>query len=713
MNRKEIINKITGFKINKPCFSMSAGFITLLIKGIISGLTSVVVFNMLFLGFNIECDFLLMRKIIFAVTFIFSLLQVNLLVVSIAYIFTAIKIFEYIKANGEVIKNGFMTIANQCYSVISESMNLPMADGFDKIMLDTYLTVNTVSGIIAVIIAMVMVLVVVRLSSKILYTIGISIVLAVISFFNCEINYKYIIVLFLCYGIFILMSICNINSIKLSVFSLIKRKGKYKLKSSMVYALQIGAIACVMTVIVIQGFNIFYNNEKFNAKFNNDYSENIRVTARDVALMKYAEYKKYSLPEDVSMGQLGYVAYVKPNVKVNEFKFISEPISEGKVYFKSFTGESYNYRYNGWTEAEDSNNVMVNALKNAGAGVKEYEIISNKDLEYLPYYSENITYNEDHKAVVTGYNYKNVTINDESYNEYVQNTFLQIDDENKAVIDKICSQQGFNQNDENLESKLKDYLVNNFTYSTEVEILPYGKDFVNYFLEETKTGNFMQYASVLTLIYRNLGIPARYVSGYAVEAEQTLAGHRVGTKTRTDVKQANMYSWVEIYNKNGGWQVIDIVPAFTLEELEEKYGGENENTYTPDTSLNSYFSTVDREKYSPQNMARVGGRIALKIVVIISIAVLAIPAFIIIIWLLYKYIRYKKADNSKKAYILLERLKKKFKIECTSYRELEEIINVKYGSERSKEIIDLGEKCIFSNKVGNEDIKILEKLIRG
>lgn len=714
MSGVKILNREnTGIKLYKPENNIVGSILMFVVRVAVCVLSSWAVCNIIFCGFNIECDYNYINKIIFALSLILSLLQINIVTMAGGYIFIAYKIYNYFLSNKDIIKGGLKIMANQCYSVVANALELPAADGFDNVLSDTYTAVNSVTGIMGAVITCVMVLITVRFCSKIMYAIGCCILFSVISFFECSVNNMYFAVILICLGIVIVTGTGEKGIIRLDILGLfLKRNKKYKLRISGGYFIQLCIIAVVISSLSY-GIKGIYTSERFDSAFTDKYSENIKVTARDIAFMKYAEYKNFYMPENVSMGQLGYVAYVKPNVKTDVFSFESEPVREGKIYFKAFTGECYNYRYNSWSESKDNDSVMTEALKNAGADSREYEIKSSKEILYSPVYSDTTgnAYDENKKMRVTAYEYEYVEIENEEYNNSVNEKYLQIDEENKAVIDEICREQNFSRDDSDLQDKLKNYFENNFNYSSETGGTPYGKDFVNYFLTESKEGNFTQYASAITLIYRNLGIPARYVSGYVVEGEQTLGSRIKNGKTTTKVKQANMQSWVEIYDSKGGWQIVDIIPVPSMEELEEKYGGE-ENTYTPDTSIESYFSTVDKEKFEPANIVKTGGTALLKAV---TVCVVLVIGLLLIIFLAIKgrnYYEYLIADNNKKAFIIMEKLKKKFKYNGTVYKELEEKISLKCGKEKAREIIKEGERCIFADKIQYEDIKKLKKLIK-
>ena len=697
-----------GVKIFAPYSKLRGDIILLIFKSILCSISSIMIFSLIFKGFNIQCDYGLMYRIIFISVVILSILQINTIVYGIGCCFAVFGIFKYISSNTEVLKNGIKAIINQCYGIVSATLNLPQTNGFDNIIGDLNSIVNSVMIIIAIVISLIMVTIFIKFNSKILYGVFIGLIFALLSFFNCDISYFNSLIVVFSFGI-----LCILNLSKGKSFSLnILKKNKTKIDFNYAYQLIIYGLVVFVFVFFITG--VFYTNEKFEHKFDTQYSDNIKFTARDIAVMKYAEYKKFSSIDNVDLGQLSYSSYVKPNFKSNVFSFVTKPITSGRLYFANFIGGDYQYRLNNWTKSTDDNSVMINALEKSGAKAKDYEVRCGSDACFYPAYSKysEYKYNEKNKVNITAYDYKKVSINDENYNNFVNENYLNIPSENKAVIEEICKKQGFSSTDNNIDEKLKEYFKNNFQYSAENDILPYGKDFVNYFLEESKKGNFIQYSSALTLIYRNLGIPARYVSGYAVDAEQTLAGNNAGGgRTNTAVKKGNLYSWVEVYNKDTGWRIVDLSISPSFKELSEKYDN-SENSYTPNTSIKNYFRTVDKQKYSPKNIAFAGLNIVLKLLVwTLIVLVIAISLTLLSVYV-YKRVVYAKSDNAKKAYILMEILNKKYKINALSYRDMIKKLSEKYGNDKAVEIVNLAERCIFANNVTDDDIKKLERLIK-
>ena len=79
-------------------------------------------------------------------------------------------------------------------------------------------------------------------------------------------------------------------------------------------------------------------------------------------------------------------------------------------------------------------------------------------------------------------------------------------------------------------------------------------DFVHWFLTQSDTGYCVHFASSAVVLLRAAGVPARYVSGFLVDA---VAGETV------TVQQKNAHAWVEYWTLSSGWQILDPTPSAT------------------------------------------------------------------------------------------------------------------------------------------------------
>ena len=94
-------------------------------------------------------------------------------------------------------------------------------------------------------------------------------------------------------------------------------------------------------------------------------------------------------------------------------------------------------------------------------------------------------------------------------------------------------------------------------YNLNTPFTPEGEDFVTYFLGTSRQGYCIHFASAAALLLRLQGIPARYVSGYA------LAVPEAGT---AQVLDSNAHAWVEIYLEGYGWYPVEVTPSSPAQE---------------------------------------------------------------------------------------------------------------------------------------------------
>ena len=92
---------------------------------------------------------------------------------------------------------------------------------------------------------------------------------------------------------------------------------------------------------------------------------------------------------------------------------------------------------------------------------------------------------------------------------------------------------------------VSEYLKSNYTYSLEARIDR--RDPVMSFLNNTKSGHCALYASAMTLILREWGIPARYCTGFVANADLSMV----------TLRSKDLHAWVEVYLDGMGWVTFD------------------------------------------------------------------------------------------------------------------------------------------------------------
>jgi hypothetical protein len=100
---------------------------------------------------------------------------------------------------------------------------------------------------------------------------------------------------------------------------------------------------------------------------------------------------------------------------------------------------------------------------------------------------------------------------------------------------------------------LEGYLRSNYAYSLTLRETPDGKDPLAMFLFDARAGHCEYFASALTVMLRQIGIPARLINGFR-------AGEYNSIGNNWTVRQYHAHSWVESYFPPYGWIEFDSTP---------------------------------------------------------------------------------------------------------------------------------------------------------
>ncbi len=238
-----------------------------------------------------------------------------------------------------------------------------------------------------------------------------------------------------------------------------------------------------------------------------------------------------------------------------------------------------------------------------------------------------------------------------SYSEYVNSTYLDVPLYLRSYLRDFIEEnniQGMETDSPHSRYvtalEINDFLSKNYTYSLSGE--NQGEYALVHFLNESKSGHCSLYASAMTLLLRELDIPARYCTGFSIYPEK-INGNTV------ELKERNLHAWVEVYIEELGWVTFDPTSAAVSENI--IYNGSDSNPVTPppteDTSelpesheTNEDASATEDNKPSEDHTsdskpdeedAKIPTHI---IVIVISAAIIAA----IIIAVIYRYISIKQ-----------------------------------------------------------------------
>lgn len=149
----------------------------------------------------------------------------------------------------------------------------------------------------------------------------------------------------------------------------------------------------------------------------------------------------------------------------------------------------------------------------------------------------------------------------EAYTEFVYSRYTQLPEDLRPILESFVQEHGLTGDlppeeegyeDDLFIQNLCALLASDYTYSLSPPAVPLGRDFVEYFLTESKTGYCVHFATAAVALLRSQGIPARYAEGYGVPSGKD--GKWVNVPDR------NAHAWVEIYSGGVGWLPLEVTP---------------------------------------------------------------------------------------------------------------------------------------------------------
>ena len=113
---------------------------------------------------------------------------------------------------------------------------------------------------------------------------------------------------------------------------------------------------------------------------------------------------------------------------------------------------------------------------------------------------------------------------------------------------------------EEICSTVKELLYENASYNPQTGRFPEDEDFAEYFLFEQKEGYCVHFATTAVLLMRMYGIPARYVTGFAIPSGDFEWTDGIGWLA--NVQDGRAHAWAEIYVDHYGWIPFETTPSY-------------------------------------------------------------------------------------------------------------------------------------------------------
>lgn len=258
---------------------------------------------------------------------------------------------------------------------------------------------------------------------------------------------------------------------------------------------------------------------------------------------------------------------------------------DATLYLRDFAFGTYNGK--GWDEAKAYSKLLDDTycynylfsylLDKAGETTHSLEIESYYSY-VLPYYTQmgeasyliqtdDVLYEGDISSAYSlyFYNYDYATKGKEGlygvnlgryaelereYEMFVRQQYLAVPTSTLSFFEDLISEQGFNAKDSDIIAKVAKYIQRSADYNLKYDKgLDSEEDIAVSFLRDYKEGVCRHYATSATLLYRALGIPARYVTGFMADAM---------ANEWTEIPAKQYHAWVEVYVSGCGWVQVEV-----------------------------------------------------------------------------------------------------------------------------------------------------------
>lgn len=154
---------------------------------------------------------------------------------------------------------------------------------------------------------------------------------------------------------------------------------------------------------------------------------------------------------------------------------------------------------------------------------------------------------------------------EKEYRRFVYDHYLDIPDAVKkglAALGPISPARSLSEKRQRVED-IRRFLAENYSYTRSPGKTPAGKDFITYFLTESKKGYCTSFASAAVMLLRASGIPARYAAGLTVGADE-IKGAPLSESGlhRLSINDHHAHAWAEVYVDGLGWRPVEMTPGY-------------------------------------------------------------------------------------------------------------------------------------------------------
>ncbi len=185
---------------------------------------------------------------------------------------------------------------------------------------------------------------------------------------------------------------------------------------------------------------------------------------------------------------------------------------------------------------------------------------------YKDYAAEDLSLWSETLSTMDGYDrYEAV---ESLYSSFVHDNYLSIDDRYQELISATGVGSLSSSRYQDIVYGIRQYLQEQFTYSETIDTPENGEDALTVFATETYKGYEAHFATLAALMFREAGVPARYMEGYYLSPAE-VGPYENAKETQFEILDSNAHAWVEIYEDKVGWIPVEVTPGFFSLKEEE------------------------------------------------------------------------------------------------------------------------------------------------
>ncbi|MBQ9828124.1 MAG: transglutaminase domain-containing protein, partial [Lachnospiraceae bacterium] len=232
----------------------------------------------------------------------------------------------------------------------------------------------------------------------------------------------------------------------------------------------------------------------------------------------------------------------------------------------------------------------------------------------------------------------------EAYSEYVKEHDLQITNAVLGVLGRTIEDDSEERTLSQIFGIIRETLSSSIAYNEGVSTYSGSSDFLQYVLEQSRSGYDVHYATAAVLMFRYMGVPARYVEGYYISPEEA-AEMEPGKEYILD--ESHAHAWAEYYLEGVGWLPFETTPGYDQsEEAEVARKGEGITGSIGNSSYSrnsqSYEPPPEEDNEDTQDKDR-NFRFTTAVLLRILLIILITLLILLLLRILGRYLRFKNA----------------------------------------------------------------------